>query len=381
MPLTWRLVKTEPTVDEVNRFYSAQDSGDGTHLALRWKGRIQYTVPRQAAGQRACWKVFQPGKLELPLRAMTLLPHLSGAVNCAESEDLKSIREGIGIETGLSCCRAGAEGVWTKDTILFLSQKTVEPQYVVKAGAVGAVDALLRNEAQWLHDLRGQASLTGRIPELVAYRSGKEFCFVAQSTLSGECDFRLGEPQFSFLRSLHAFSRQSMRYRDSRLYRTLNSRIEGLTGLLPEAWLRRLEGGMRRVEQSLPRTPILLVAAHNDFTPWNIRLEQDVAKVFDWEYADYEQLPLFDPLHFVLAPMALRSEPPAKIIRNMQQTVQLCQKSLGEELCYDAETQALAYMINLCTLYLWADRGKRNTHPSLVSYARVIDSAIYSQRG
>ena len=361
-------------MDEVNRFYRAQEQPAGTHLALRWRGRIRYTVPREAVAQQACWKVFQPGRLEFPLRAIARLPRLLNAVHCLETENLTTIREAIGKEAGLSCCRAGAEGVWTKDTILFLNKETVEPVFLVKAGSIGAVGALLQNEANWLRELRSQPPLVGHIPELIAHGTGRDFCFVAQRALSGEFDLRLGEPQFSFLRKLQDFSLQTAQFEDSRLRRTLESRIKDLSGLLPEEWSNRLKHGMRRIKQSLSGPPILLVAAHNDFTRWNIRVERDVARVFDWEYADYEQLPLFDPLHFVLAPMALRGEPPAKLIRKMRETVGLCQQSLGPERCYEPETQALAYMINFCTLYLWADRGCRNSHPSLVSYARVIDS-------
>jgi hypothetical protein len=304
---------------------------------------------------------------------MTRLPRLLGAASCVEAEGLASIREAIGKEAGLSCWRAGAEGVWSKDTILFLDKKTAEPLYIVKAGAGVAVDSLLKNEANWLRNLQNHASLVGHVPKLVAHRSGADLSFIAQRALSGNLDFRLGDAQLDFLRRLQESSLQPIRYEDSRLYRTLNSRIKDLSGLLPEAWSTRLEKAMRRIEQSLSGAPILLVAAHNDFTPWNIRLERGVAKVFDWEYADYEQLPLFDPFHFVLAPMALKSESTAKIIQKMHETLHMCQQWLGEERCYKGETQALAYLINLCTLYLWADRGKRNSHPTLVSYAHVID--------
>lgn len=366
-------METKAIVDEVNRYYRGQARPIGSHLALRWKGRVRYIVPRVAAGQQACWQVFRPGKLGIPLCAMTRLPRLLGAASCVEAEGLASIREAIGKEAGLSCWRAGAEGVWSKDTILFLDKKTAEPLYIVKAGAGVAVDSLLKNEANWLRNLQNHASLVGHVPELVAHRSGADLSFIAQRALSGNLDFRLGDAQLDFLRRLQESSLQPIRYEDSRLYRTLNSRIKDLSGLLPEAWSTRLEKAMRRIEQSLSGAPILLVAAHNDFTPWNIRLERGVAKVFDWEYADYEQLPLFDPFHFVLAPMALKSESTAKIIQKMHETLHMCQQWLGEERCYKGETQALAYLINLCTLYLWADRGKRNSHPTLVSYAHVID--------
>lgn len=366
-------METKAIVDEVNRYYRGQARPIGSHLALRWKGRVRYIVPRVAAGQQACWQVFRPGKLGIPLCAMTRLPRLLGAVSCVEAEGLASIREVIGKEAGLSCLRAGAEGVWSKDTILFLDKKTAEPLYIVKAGTGVAVDSLLKNEANWLRNLQNHASLVGHVPKLVAHRSGADLSFVAQRALSGNLDFRLGDAQLDFLRRLQESSLQPIRYEDSRLYRTLNSRMKDLSGLLPEAWSTRLEKAMQRIEQSLSGAPILLVAAHNDFTPWNMRLERGVAKVFDWEYADYEQFPLFDPLHFVLAPMALKSESTAKIIQKMHETLHMCQQWLGEERCYKGETQALAYLINLCTLYLWADRGKRNLHPTLVSYAHMID--------
>ena len=119
-----------------------------------------------------------------------------------------------------------------------------------------------------------------------------------------------------------------------------------------------------------------LVAAHGDFSPWNTRLDRGVAGVFDWEYAADEQFPIFDPIHFVLMPMALKSEPLAKIIGAMQRTLCLCRQWLGEARCYRSEAQVLAYLANLCTLYIWADRGGRSLHPTLMSYARVIDHLL-----
>ena len=158
MPSERLCSKTQGIVDEVGRLYRTENKAAGTHLALSWKGRVRYTVPRELAGQEACWRAFMPGKLGIPLRAMARLPRLFGAVECVESSKLASIREAIGKVTGLSCCRAGAEGVWSKDTVLFLSIDTGKPLYIAKAGAGEAVDALLRNEADWLRTLRGQPS-------------------------------------------------------------------------------------------------------------------------------------------------------------------------------------------------------------------------------
>ena len=360
-------------MNEVSRLYRAQDQPIGTHLTLRWKGRVRYTVPREAAGQQACWSVFRPGKLGIPLRAMARLPRLFGSVSCTEGTEIASMRDAIGREAGLSCCRAGSEGSWTKDTVLLLDKKTVAPLYIVKTGAGKTIDSLLQNEANWLRKLRDQPSLADHIPDLIAHRSGEDRCFIAQSVLSGKFDMRLGDLQLDFLRKLQKFSLQSMRYEDSGLYRTLSSRLVDLNGLLPEAWSTRFEKAMRRIKESLPGSPVLLVAAHNDFTPWNIGLQHNLAYVFDWEFAADGQPPLFDPLHFALMPLGLWSRPTTKIVQRMYETLQLCQQRLGKELCYEAQTQALAYLVNLCTLYLRAVRGASDSNPLLQSYAPVID--------
>lgn len=366
-------MNTKAVADEAGRFYTAQEQSLATHYALRWNGRVRFTVPRDVASRQACWSIFRPGCIEFPLRAMARLPRLSNAISCVEAEPLASIREEIGEEAGHSCCREGTLGVWSKDTILFLKKNTVEPLYIVKAGSGEAVDSLLRNEADWLRTLADQAALVDHIPKLVAHSSRANLSFVAESPLTGKVDYRFGESHVTLLRNIQEYSRQTMRLEESRLYRNLRSRLQDLNGLLSATWTTRFKIGMRLIEQSLSASPILLVAAHNDFAPWNIRIEPGIARIFDWEYADYEQLPLFDPLHFVLMPMALKRRPAARIIKSLRETLQLCRLWFGEEYCHEAELQALVYLINLCAFYLWSVRGASEAHPVLDSYSGVID--------
>jgi hypothetical protein len=360
-------------VSKAGNFYKVQEPSAGTHLALRWRGRVRFVVPREAAGQRSCWQVFQPGRLEIPLRAMACWPRVFGSMSCIEAAPLISIREAIGQEAGWSCCRIGTPGPWSKDTILFLDKKTAEPQSIVKAGTGEAVNSLLRNEAKWLRTLRDETTLADQIPQLVADHSGADFSFVAERLLAGQFDEEFGDPQIMFLRKFQGHTRQIMRFEESRLYRNLCWRRKELSGLLSAAWAIRLGKGMQRIEQSLSGKPILLVAAHNDFTAWNIRVERGVARVFDWEYADHEQLPLFDPLHFVLMPMVLKRRSAVSMVENMDKAMRMCRQWLGEEYCYDEHTQALAYLMNLCTLYLWSERGKSDSDMVLESYAALID--------
>jgi hypothetical protein len=372
-PLPKQYLKTTAIVNDLGPLYKTQDKDTATHLALSLNGRVRFIVPREADAQEACWKVFRPGKPRLPLRAMAFLRRFSGSMSCVESEVLTSIRKEIGKESGRSCCRAGAPGVWSKSTILLLKKETAEPLCIVKTGSGEAVGSLLQNEANWLRSLSEQGSLAAHIPEFFAHRPGADLSFVAESLLSGKIDPEFRECHFTFLQKLQQQSRQTMQFGNSQLYRNLHSRSADLKGLLSAKWSSRLEMAMQRIEQSLSGSPTVMVAAHNDFAPWNIRIDHGVATVFDWEYADYEQLPLFDPLHFTLAPMALKRRPVKTMVRGMKTTLQLSRQRLGKECCYEEQMQAVAYLINLCTLYLWSVHGESESNPVLESYSKLID--------
>jgi hypothetical protein len=360
-------------MDDAGAFFNGEEYSRSTYLALRWHGRVRYIVPRERAGQRACWEVFEPGGSGIQFRAKAMLPQVFGASGCVESRELKVIRDAIGNKTGLSSCRRGAAGPWSKDTILLLDEKTSEPEFIVKAATGNTVNNLLENEAAWLGALHGEPSLNSHVPELVVQRTGAGLSYVGQRILSGERDFRLGPIHFAFLRKLQDYSTRTMRFGESKLYRTIISRMKELAGLLSREWLTRLQKAIAQIEASFSGEPMLHVASHNDFNPWNIRLNRGQAYVFDWEYADYEQLPLFDPLHFVLMPMSLRRQTVRSMARQIHETTKLCEEHLGDARCYRYESQAVSYLVNLCTLYLSAERGKTESNAVLESYGRLLD--------
>jgi hypothetical protein len=360
-------------VNETGSFYRNERGGGGTHIALRWNSRLRFTVSRESAAQEACWRAFRPGPLEYPLRAMARLPRLLGAVGCGEAGALVSIREAIGREAGLSCCRDGGSGLWSKDTILLLDKPTNRPLFFVKAGFGKAIDPLLQNEASWLQELRDRPRLAHHVPDLIFHRSGADSPFIVQRALLGGFDNRLRDSQFDFLQKFQREYLRTIRFEESTLHKDLLSRLKDLRGRLTPAWSTRIDKALRQIERPLSGPPILMVAAHNDFTPWNIRVEHSVAQVFDWEYAKQEQFPLFDPLHFMLMPLALARRRTTMIVQMLQETLQLCNLRFGREYCYEAETQSLAYFVNICTLFLWGVRGGDVSHPVLDSYAQVID--------
>jgi hypothetical protein len=189
-------------------------------------------------------------------------------------------------------------------------------------------------------------------------------------------DFKMGTPHVEFLRRLQQLTAQTIEYQDSELSRTLNDRAVGLQGLVENRWQDRIDRALRRLEAAFSRSPILMTAAQNDFTPWNIRLGGSLAHVFDWEYAADQYLPLFDPLHFVLLPLALKRRPTAGMERRLREVLVVCHGWFGSSTCHHAEAQALAYLVNLATLYLWSVRGDGIDDPVVESYAALIDRLL-----
>ena len=363
-------------MDEGSQLYRSQEESAASHLALYWKGRLRFTVPRDRAAQRTCWALFHPGALEVPLRGMARWPRLFGVNGCVEGLGIGRIRETAGCKSELSCCRAGAAGPWHKDTIVFLEENRSRPLYFVKSGAGAAVDSLLENEAHWLRTLRCETSLAGRVPELIAHRSGEDSCFLVQRPVDGNLEFWLGAPQLDFVRRLQQFSQKTLRYSDSTLCRNLTARFGQLNGRLSDHWTNRLERSIDKTAESFSAAPRRFVAAHNDFTPWNVRVANGVARAFDWEYAADECLPLFDPLHFVLLPMALARRPAESLLRKAQETAAICGRLLAARSNANAQAQLLAYLVNICALYLVSTSGKFETDPVIQSYAGLIDLLV-----
>jgi hypothetical protein len=71
--------------------------------------------------------------------------------------------------------------------------------------------------------------------------------------------------------------------------------------------------------------------------------------------------------------MALKRRPVKTMVRGMKTTLQLSRQRLGKECCYEEQMQAVAYLINLCTLYLWSVHGESESNPVLESYSKLID--------
>lgn len=364
------------TMGNTGHLYQGESAAAATHLALNWRGRLRYVVPRDRRAQRAAWHFFHPGRIRAVLEPMILLPRLLGTMHCAENAHLTAIRTAIDMQRGYSCCVGGAEGVWSKDTLMFLCEGSAQPLYLVKAGAGPVVDRLLACEALWLRTLSVEPALHSHIPEIVAHCGGAGLCFLAQTPLPGRRNFRIGTAHFNFLRALHNWSARNLRYPESDLARNLRVRLSSLQNKLPQRWIERLSSAVEHIEMKYGDSPELFTVSHGDFSPWNTLIHQDRVLVFDWEFAAAEQLPLFDPLHFALKLPALKAVPLAQMNAVLEETLAACMTHLPHEFCRHSKTQALAYLTNVCTHFLNDDPSLASGNRALNAYAALMDHLL-----
>jgi hypothetical protein len=363
-------------MNNTGQLYQSESAAAATHLALNWRGRLRYVVPRSRRAQRAAWRFFHPGRIRIVLEAMTRMPRLLGAVPCVENNTLALIRAALDTPRGFSCGAGGAEGAWSKDTVLLLREGSPDPACLVKAGTGAMVDRLLRWEAHWLQTLDREPALRPHIPGLLAHRAGAGLSFLAQTPLPGRRDFRLGAAHFEFLRALHRWSGRSLRYPESGLARNLRARLGRLQNKLPQRWIDRLGRAVDRVEAAYGDSSSLFAVSHGDFSPWNTLIHRSRLLVFDWEFAAEECLPLFDPLHFALKLPALKAAPLSHTSAILEKTLAACAVHLPQEFCRRPKAQALAYLVHVCTHFLDDDPALASGNAALDAYAALMDHLL-----
>lgn len=153
---------------------------------------------------------------------------------------------------------------------------------------------LVEHEAHCLRYLNRVPSLASHVPELL-FASDIEGTFAAaQRALPGEmpgCEMTVE----------HAVLLEVMRGRrekpanQTEFLNTLSERIADIDH--PDSGYGRALALIRLALQgvAIPRTIV-----HGDFTPWNLRKQEDGLSVFDWEYAQLDGLPLIDEMQYRL---------------------------------------------------------------------------------
>lgn len=170
--------------------------------------------------------------------------------------------------------------------------------------------ALLSNEQQQLHLLKQTGMSSVLIPDLLAFESNSARTVLLQSAAPADfvrSDITLSRSEIDSLLCIGAVCKDK-------------TTIDQLLKTIPTA------GNITEIQQStdylqltFADRPLSTRYSHGDFVPWNLRRKPNRPLfAFDWEYADPNQVALFDLLHYLFMPrMLLTSRTPLQVVKNI----------------------------------------------------------------
>lgn len=270
---------------------------------------------------------------------------------------------------------AGTPGPYNKPSVLFLANGNA-PASIAKVAVSPASRALVANEAAWLERLEEGNVLTGQRPIALAKGETSDALVLVQSACAGEfADVMFGPDHLRFLASLRAVDRGPSGYPESPMRAAMHRRLVAYRAALDVGWIRRLDDGLARLDDTLGSAGPPMVAAHRDFAPWNIRRAPDGIYVFDWEYAERGYVPLYDAFHHLLMPRALKGGVgPGHAARALSRLRQCAaDKVISDDLLVACDAQLFAYLIDISLYYIESCAAQDMQARIFVEYGRLID--------
>ncbi|MEW6009213.1 MAG: hypothetical protein AB1629_06235 [Candidatus Omnitrophota bacterium] len=211
-----------------------------------------------------------------------------------------------------------------KWNMLFIfSDKSLKPKCAIEI-AHGR-NELLRSSANNLRDLNKNLQLAPFCPQFIYFGclgsddmfiqeacDGTPLLFLLQQKLGGVSSKKhyIGIAT-DLLIKLHSLSISKYIFLDSN---TLGDFFGSLLALSKD------NGSIRGIVSSIKNKRLPLVLSHNDFIPANILINKNELKILDWEYANFEGLPLTDLCNFLLwayRDISRREVPPEGFIKDV----------------------------------------------------------------
>lgn len=144
-----------------------------------------------------------------------------------------------------------------------------------------------------------------------------------------------------------------------------------LRGKISQLWSDRLAACLALLLDTVP-LDLVLTRSHGDFTKWNMRRNGDQLLLFDWEYSRPNIPILYDFLHFLLIPLALRGRIRGIALRKIWATLNRYIPHRKSDLAW----QILFYANHLSLIYLDANEGRDSGDRVLESMAELIDRLL-----
>lgn len=343
-------------------------------------------VPLNRRLRRKGLNFFYPLRKRTLLRLRSLQRLLTGKTMNAhfrEGQVMQAIKNLAGDPSLRTVISMGTPGPLRKYTVLMLNDVGTQIA-VAKIGTTPKAVHQVRKEAHWLRVLSAEPAMRQSTPAFIAEGNIADACIVVQSVCTGKfVDNVLRSPQLQFLSAFQEVFQEEQKFRDSVMYREMACRFERLQSRLSPEWVNRIRRALSVLEAGLDNITMPLVAAHRDFTPWNMRLQRGRLAVFDWEYASTGYLPLYDLFHFYLLPIAVKSVVSPSRLRCILENVVRHGESLGEPArkLYAPALQLLAYLLDVSLFYLESNEGRETGDLVVHCFACLIDdSQVWSAK-
>jgi len=376
-PLPSQIVLTGGSAPELTVML-ASSAGMATHRSYPSGREARLIVPLNHRWCRKGLRFFFPYKTRLGLQIRSLRQFLRRVPSrdyFCEGPALREIKSKVGAEALHAVIRLGTPGPFRKQTVLFLNENGQEVA-VAKIGSTPLSIRQVQREVEWLRRLSAEPSMRKYTPTLLADGKVADAWMVMQGVCSGA--FVSSKPGFPHIRFLSAFQdlfREECPYHETQMYREMSRRFEALTPHLSQIWMERASRAFSHLDAGYADGPTTVVAAQRDFAPWNMRLRAGQLAVFDWEYASFGYLPLYDLFHFFLMPLAVRSSITfSKIKHVLGEVTRLGTLIAGSpQGCKAPSLQLLAYLLDVSLFYLESRDGLDTGDTVMDCFGQLID--------
>jgi hypothetical protein len=266
----------------------------------------------------------------------------------------------------------GTPGPYRKLAVLQLDEQ-YRPLAISKVATNSTTHNLLANERKILERVSKFGLLLGHVPQVLQSRSKDGLYALKQTIGMGKAlKAKTNSGQvIVFLKKLHIETGRRILFEDSGVSISLHRRYNQLNTLLSADWRQRYKHCLLKID-TFTGQKFNFVLAHRDFVRWNMCLSENGIFVFDWEYSEDGYPPLYDYFHYLLMPKAVKGRLNKKILKKTiikAKEYPWCDE--GDTIPYSV--QLLIYLLDLCSTYLEANKGKDQGDLVISQYADMID--------
>jgi hypothetical protein len=349
-----------------------EDGVKGTHSEFKTIHGRRFYLPDRAESTRRGLQFFVTSRL---------VRLLSGCLQIGAAKRYVKLNYGLltnlefgTVDANQLIIASGSPGPYTKYTILHLDDADF-PQCVTKLALSVEASKLVSHEEKSLQYLSKLEGLSGSVPQFIGASRQEGQSWVRQSVCVGKVwSQSLILPILAFLEHLAKQTEVKIEFQDSNAYAVVASRFSALKDCLSHEWLCRVENSIEEL-RTASVGEMRFVYAHRDLTRWNIKDVRGAPFVYDWEYSEVEYPELYDLLHFLLMPSAIKGNLNNTYI--VGEVFPIC-RAFAPNASDDNDLwwQLLFYFVDLSLFYLESNGGRDEGDRVVQVYGRLIDQIL-----